>query len=114
MAFQMGAHKEGLQKAIDQFLGVDFRLQYVPSQVPLACFNDAKSTNWDATFTALKALKGEGEASLYLILGGAKRGRGDSVPRSLLDFKRSDPIHLSYRRNDGGHGPRARSFGASL
>ena len=89
IAFKMGADKEGLQKAIDQFLGVDFRLQYVPSQVKLTCFNDAKSTNWDATLTALKALVGEDDSSLYLILGGAKRGRGDAVPRELLDFKKS-------------------------
>ena len=83
----MGATKEGLQKAIDHFLGVDYRLQYVPSPLNLSCFNDAKSTNWDATFTALRALHDKNDASLYLILGGAKRGRGDSVPHELLDFK---------------------------
>ena len=87
IAFKMGATKEGLQKAIDHFLGVDYRLQYVPSPLKLSCFNDAKSTNWDATFTALRALNDKNDASLYLILGGAKRGRGDSVPHELLDFK---------------------------
>ena len=87
ISFKMGATKEGLQKAIDHFLGVDYRLQYVPSKLNLSCYNDAKSTNWDATFTALRALHYKKEASLYLILGGAKRGRGDSVPHELLNFK---------------------------
>ena len=89
ISFKMGATKEGIQKAIDHFLGVDFRLQYVPSKLNISCYNDAKSTNWDATLTALRALNGKDDASLYLILGGAKRGRGDSVPRELLDFKKS-------------------------
>ena len=59
------------------------------NQVSLSCFNDAKSTNWDATFTALRAFHDNNEATLYLILGGAKRGRGDSVPQELLDFKKA-------------------------
>ena len=66
-----------VQRTIDHFSGVAHRLQYVESEDAFTLYNDAKSTNWEATITALKAF--EGQRGLYLILGGKKRGRGDSI-----------------------------------
>ena len=50
-------------------------------------YNDAKSTNWDATITAVEAMSGI-EGNLYLIIGGKKRGHGDSI-LPYLDYLKS-------------------------
>ena len=93
MSLALGATKEGVQKVITHFCGVDFRLQFIPSSHTFACYNDAKSTNWDATFSAIKALEGK-EKSLSLILGGATRGRGDTLPPEFSSLK--DQLHKIY------------------
>lgn len=70
-----------VSKAIGEFHGVHHRIEFVENHLGLAgirVFNDAKSTNWDATITAVKAMNDFSE-DVYLILGGKKRGHGDSV-----------------------------------
>ena len=67
-----------VQKCIDHFHGVHHRIEYVESQNSFKVFNDAKSTNWDATLTAIYAMEKQPKP-LYLILGGKKRGHGDSI-----------------------------------
>lgn len=70
--------REKLQQSINQFNGVHHRIEYVPNQLGFTAYNDAKSTNWDATLTAIAAMENE-SLDLYLILGGKKRGHGDSI-----------------------------------
>ncbi len=85
-----------IQKSIDIFLGVHHRIEYVDHLIGLSHFtayNDAKSTNWDATITAVKAME-ETNKKLYLILGGKKRGHGDSI-KPYLDFFK-EKITLIY------------------
>lgn len=82
----IGLSDKAIQQCIDTFPGVHHRIEYVDGVKGLSHFkvyNDAKSTNWDATLTAVKAMEDLGE--LYLIIGGKKRGHGDSV-LPYLDF----------------------------
>lgn len=70
--------KELVQKTINNFLGVHHRIEFVPTKNSFLAYNDAKSTNWDATLTAISAME-EVKRDLYLIIGGKKRGHGDSI-----------------------------------
>lgn len=74
----LGVEESGVQLAIDTFAGVDFRVQYIQSSDLFSAYNDGKSTNWDAVKTAVKAMEGSNRP-VYLILGGQRRGRGDTL-----------------------------------
>ena len=67
-----------IQQAIDTFCGVDFRLQFISSNNDFRSYNDAKSTNWHATISAVNSLM-DIEKDIWLVLGGQKRGRNDSI-----------------------------------
>ncbi|RPJ73228.1 MAG: UDP-N-acetylmuramoyl-L-alanine--D-glutamate ligase, partial [Alphaproteobacteria bacterium] len=87
---------EAIQKCIDTFSGVHHRIEFVDGGSSLAhvkIFNDAKSTNWDATLTAVKAME-DLPGKLFLIIGGKKRGHGDSI-LPYLDFLKSK-VHFFY------------------
>lgn len=84
-----------IQKSIDTFKGVHHRIEYVEGIVGLPKFrayNDAKSTNWDATMTAVKAME-EFNQPIHLIIGGKKRGHGDSI-LPHLDFLKKHTAHF--------------------
>jgi UDP-N-acetylmuramoylalanine--D-glutamate ligase len=96
VAESIGLSKETIQKSIDTFGGVHHRIEYIDGLVGLPnllAYNDAKSTNWDATLTAVKAME-EIKGNLYLIIGGKKRGHGDSI-LPYLDFLK-DKVHTFY------------------
>ena len=83
----IGLSKEGIQKSINSFAGVHHRIEYVSDVKGLPgfkVFNDAKSTNWDATMTAVTAME-DFNLPIHLIIGGKKRGHGDSI-LPHLDF----------------------------
>ena len=95
-AEELKLSKTAIQKSIDTFVGVHHRIEYVDGAQSLPGFkvyNDAKSTNWDATMTAVKAMEGL-PGDLYLIIGGKKRGHGDSILPSLEFLKAK--VHLFY------------------
>lgn len=79
--------KEGIQKAINTFPGVKYRVQYIDSNRSFVAYNDAKSTNWDATLVAVKSMDKKGRR-LSLIIGGQKRGRNDSIVPSIPELKK--------------------------
>ncbi len=79
--------KEGIQKAINTFPGVKYRVQYIESKRSFISYNDAKSTNWDATIVAAKSMDKKGR-KLSLIIGGQKRGRNDSIIPSIPELKK--------------------------
>lgn len=79
--------KEGIQKAIDTFPGVKYRVQYIESKRRFVSYNDGKSTNWDATLVAAKSMDKKGR-KLSLIVGGQKRGRNDSIVPSIPELKK--------------------------
>ncbi|OFZ20921.1 MAG: UDP-N-acetylmuramoylalanine--D-glutamate ligase [Bdellovibrionales bacterium RIFOXYA1_FULL_36_14] len=86
--------KRGIQKAIDTFPGVDYRIQYEKSDDLFLCYNDAKSTNWDATISAVCSLDKK-DKYLWLILGGRKRCHSDSITAQISNFeKKVDKILL--------------------
>ena len=86
----IGLTTTAIQKSINTFSGVHHRIEYVDGLKGLSkfkAFNDAKSTNWDATITAVKAME-DFKLPIHLIIGGKKRGHGDSI-LPHLDFLKS-------------------------
>lgn len=77
--------KASFQKVISQFKGVEHRLEFFKETERFAIFNDAKSTNWQATLTALEAVK-EKELPIVLILGGQLRGHNDLPPEEFCEW----------------------------
>ncbi len=87
-------HKETIQRVIDNFLGVPYRCQFIPAKKKYIIFNDAKSTNWDATLVALKSMEKENK-KLSVIIGGQRRGKNDSIRPYLAEiYKYADQIIL--------------------
>lgn len=92
----LGLRSSSVQKCIDSFQGVHHRIEYVDGVKNLPqfkCYNDAKSTNWDATITAVKAME-DMPGKLFLIIGGKARGHGDSIS-PYLEFLKSR-VHFFY------------------
>ncbi|MBC7427072.1 MAG: UDP-N-acetylmuramoyl-L-alanine--D-glutamate ligase [Bacteriovorax sp.] len=81
VAEEIKLHPKAIQESINTFGGVHHRIEYVANVKGLPKFrayNDAKSTNWDATLTAVKAME-DFKLPIHLIIGGKKRGHGDSI-----------------------------------
>jgi UDP-N-acetylmuramoylalanine--D-glutamate ligase len=83
---QIPGRKEVMSRFINSFNGVEHRLEFVRNYEGLKIYNDAKSTNVDATKTALKAFNTTKEPC-YLILGGKLRSESDRFLADLLPFK---------------------------
>ncbi len=86
----LGLSREAINKTIENFKGVHHRIEFVPSPKELFMFriyNDAKSTNWDATLTAVMAMV-DFKLPVHLIIGGKKRGHGDSILPHLEILKK--------------------------
>ncbi len=75
-------------QALYEFRGVHHRIEFIENSLGFIAYDDAKSTNWDATLTALKAVVRE-DKNLKLILGGKKRGNGDSIMPYLQEIRNS-------------------------
>ena len=63
---------ECLQKYIDAFTGVSYRIEYICSANGLDIYNDGKSTNMASTLAAIDSFPAK---ELYLIIGGKLRDR---------------------------------------
>jgi UDP-N-acetylmuramoylalanine--D-glutamate ligase len=88
IACELKLERIAVQKCIDNFCGVHHRIEFVDGKNKFTAFNDAKSTNWDATLTAVNAMEKK-DKKLYLIIGGKKRGHGDSILPSLQILNKS-------------------------
>lgn len=95
----IGHLKEAFQKVLNIFPGVEHRLEYVGQWSDMAIYNDAKSTNWQATITALKAVKERGLKSL-VVIGGQLRGHGDEAPLEFLN-ELTDKTHVVMMGESG-------------
>lgn len=73
------------QEFINTFAGVEHRLEFVGNFHGLKVYNDAKSTNGEATRTALAAF--EGGEPLYLVVGGKLRNESDRLLPDLVSYK---------------------------
>lgn len=78
--------KAKVLEALYQFRGVHHRIEYVENPWGFKAYDDAKSTNWDATITALKAVE-RSDKNVALVLGGKKRGHGDSIAPFLKEIQ---------------------------
>lgn len=76
---------QAFQRFIDSFAGVEHRLEFVGDFNGLKVYNDAKSTNAEATRTALSAFNRS--EPLHLIVGGKLRNESDRLLPELLPFK---------------------------
>ena len=89
-AQSIGLTTSAIEKSIKNFKGVHHRIEYVEEVIGLPKFiayNDSKSTNWDATITAVVAMK-DFKLPIHLIIGGKKRGHGDSILPYLVILKK--------------------------
>lgn len=78
--------KEVMQSFIDEFSGVDFRLQYMGTWNHLNFYNDAKSTNNAATRSAVLAFQ-QSDNDLFLVCGGKLRSDYVDLIDSIKDLK---------------------------
>ncbi len=79
------------QEFINEFTGVSFRLQFICEKKGLLFYNDAKSTNTDATLSAVNAFKDKGELSV--IIGGKLRDKKISIQKDI-DFSLFKNVYL--------------------
>ncbi len=79
------ADRATFQSFIDTFPGVPHRLEFVGEWRGLKVYNDAKSTNAQATQTALEAFPANGP--LHLVVGGKLRNEGDRLLPELLPYR---------------------------
>lgn len=85
--------KASFQESLREFPGVEHRVEALGKFGELEVFNDAKSTNWDATMTALQAVLERGE-KIHLILGGQLRGNNDDAPAHFLSWVKEHEVEV--------------------
>jgi UDP-N-acetylmuramoylalanine--D-glutamate ligase len=78
------------QQFIDNFTGVEFRLQYICEKNGITFYNDAKSTNTDATASAINAFNFK--ENLSIIIGGKLRDDKITI-QNEIDFS---PLQTVY------------------
>ena len=76
----LGISNEDIIETIDQFKGVEHRIEYVRELNGIKYYNDSKGTNTDATITALKAF----DSNVILLVGGYEKGLDMTEMRKYL------------------------------
>jgi len=79
-AWSVGATKQGIQKAVDDFRGLPHRMEYVATVNGIDFFNDSKATNVDAVKRAITCFS----SPIHLIMGGRDKGGDYSVLKQGL------------------------------
>lgn len=79
------SYVKAFQDSLNEYKGVEHRIEFIGKFQNLLVYNDAKSTNWEATITALKAVS-EKQEKVYLVIGGQLRGNNDLPPEEFLNF----------------------------
>jgi UDP-N-acetylmuramoylalanine--D-glutamate ligase len=74
-----GASPDSMRETVNNFKGVEHRIEFVAEIEGVKFYNDSKATSVDATLKAVEALS-EGEGKINLILG----GRGKNAPYQPL------------------------------
>ena len=91
-----GASPESMRETVQNFKGVEHRIEFVAEVDGVRFYNDSKATSVDATSKALEALSG-GEGKTILILG----GRGKNAPyKPLIELIRSSVRSLTLIGED--------------
>ena len=76
----LGISNEDIIEAIDEFKGVEHRIEFVREVNGIKYYNDSKGTNTDATITALNAF----DKGVILLVGGYEKGLDMSEMRKHL------------------------------
>ncbi len=87
-----------LDELIENFLGIDHRIQFVHESNGVSYYNDSKSTNLVATMTALKSFKDQSQ--IALMLGGQLRDNDVSSYQEILSILNKDQIFLYGESKD--------------
>lgn len=80
---EQGATHQGIQKVIDEFTGLEHRIEYVRRVGGVSFYNDSKATNVHAVIRALKAF----DENVILIMGGKDTGLNYSPLREEIQRK---------------------------
>jgi UDP-N-acetylmuramoylalanine--D-glutamate ligase len=75
-----GASVDAISDAVEMFLGVEHRIEFVRNLDGVEYFNDSKATNVDAALKAIAAFSG----GLWIILGGKDKGSDYAPLREAL------------------------------
>lgn len=78
-----GASVDAIASAVEIFLGVEHRIEFVRNLHGVEYFNDSKATNVDAALKAISAFSG----GLWIILGGKDKGSDYTPLREPLAHK---------------------------
>jgi len=70
--------------SMKSFAGVEHRCEFVGQWQNYRVYNDAKSTNWQATLMAINAVKELG-LPITLVIGGSLRGNNDLPPAEVFE-----------------------------
>lgn len=74
IAKAFGIDDKSIQKAFNQFKGVEHRIEEFFTTKGIQFINDSKATNVDSTITALKTFGKKNKKNIFLILGGQDKG----------------------------------------
>ncbi len=80
MAYLMGINVRDIKSTIEEFKGVEHRLEYIDTFNGIDFFNDSKATTAESTVVALDAF----ESSVILLAGGYDKKTGFEVLRPYL------------------------------
>jgi UDP-N-acetylmuramoylalanine--D-glutamate ligase len=80
-----GVSKKVISKTIENFKGVEHRIEFVREARGVRYFNDSKATNVDSTRVALESFTDLSGRRLWLVLGG--RGKGSSYKPLVQKIK---------------------------
>jgi UDP-N-acetylmuramoylalanine--D-glutamate ligase len=79
----LNIHNDVIRESLQQFAGVDHRLQYVATVKGVRCVNDSKATNVNSCWYALESMT----SPTVLILGGTDKGNDYSEIDELVKEK---------------------------
>ncbi|MBT3392415.1 MAG: UDP-N-acetylmuramoyl-L-alanine--D-glutamate ligase [Elusimicrobiaceae bacterium] len=85
MANAMGISISSIQKAFDNFKGVEHRIEEFAKINDITFINDSKATNVDSTITALKTFCKKENKNIFLILGGKDKGDSYKPLKKYID-----------------------------
>jgi UDP-N-acetylmuramoylalanine--D-glutamate ligase len=91
--------RPAFERAMISFKGVEHRIEYVgtlkKNSRVTTFYNDAKSTNWQATLTAMKAVSELGQ-KVSVLIGGQLRGHNDEAPKEIVEFLKEHPSYKVF------------------
>lgn len=83
-----GANSEAIQRVVNTFKGVQYRLERVYEDENQLILNDSKSTNWASTLAAINSVRADsiwGERKVTLLVGGKCRGHNDIPDDDIIE-----------------------------